>query len=191
VQDLSKAADDTPPTRPSKQGSLFREAEPLPPAQYAEPEPAGKPRRVFTIGHSTRKIEELISALSFYRIERLVDIRHFPTSRHNPQFNQDVLQRELPQHGIEYLWLKQLGGYRKTGYRAHMLTPDFTAGIEALERLGREKRTAYMCAEVKWFQCHRRHVSDVLAAKGWQVVHIFDETRAVEHFEKTNRIKCD
>ena len=146
---------------------------------------------VFTIGHSTRKLEELISVLKHYGIERLVDIRHFPTSRHNPQFNRAALEQALAEHGIEYVWLERLGGYREGGYLAYIETADFHAGLEALENLAREKPTAYMCAEVKWFQCHRRHVSDVLAARGWNVIHIIDEKRADRHRIKTNRIKCD
>jgi uncharacterized protein (DUF488 family) len=146
---------------------------------------------IFSVGHSTRSLEELILALKHYRIERLVDIRHFPMSRHNPQFNQPLLEMELPRHGVAYTWLEALGGFRRSGYLSYMDTEEFMAGIEALEGLAREKRTAYMCAELKWFQCHRRHVSDVLTGRGWRVTHIFDEKRAVEHFPKTNRIKCD
>jgi len=147
--------------------------------------------QVFTIGHSTRKLEELISALKHYAIERVVDIRHFPTSRHNPQFNKPILEQALREHGIDYVWLERLGGYRQGGYLAYTQTEDFQRGIEELERLAREKRAACMCAEVKWYRCHRRRVSDVLAERGWLVIHIFHETRAEEHFEKHNVIKCD
>lgn len=146
---------------------------------------------VFTIGHSTRKLEELVSVLTHYQIERLVDIRHFPASRHNPQFNKPVLEETMSQHGIEYVWLERLGGYRTGGYLAYMQTSDFASGLDELERLAGEKRTAYMCAEVKWFQCHRRRVSDALVERGWSVTHIFDEKRTQQHRLKTNRIKCD
>jgi uncharacterized protein (DUF488 family) len=146
---------------------------------------------VFTIGHSTRKLEELISVLKGYGIERLIDIRHFPASRHNPQFNKAILEHALPEHGIEYLWLERLGGYREGGYLAYMQTSAFTAGIDTLEKLAGQRRTAYMCAELKWFQCHRRRVSDVLAYRGWTVTHIIDEQRTQAHCLKTNRIKCD
>ena len=147
--------------------------------------------RIYTIGHSTRKLEELIAVLTHYRIERLVDIRHFPSSRHNPQFSKTVLEIELPKCGIEYRWLQCLGGYRPQGYLAYMETPDFRQGIEELERLARERPTVYMCAEVKWLQCHRRHVSEALTERGWLVTHIIDENRADRHYRKASRIKGD
>ena len=146
---------------------------------------------IFTVGHSTRKLEELVRVLRHYGIERLVDIRHFPASRHNPQFNRAALEEELGRAGIEYVWIEKLGGYRTGGYFAYMDTEDFRSGIAELERLAGEKRTAYMCAELVWYKCHRRRVSDVLAACGWSVVHIFDEKRAQAHILKTNTIKCD
>jgi uncharacterized protein (DUF488 family) len=153
--------------------------------------PAGSARTVFTIGHSTRSLEQLAGVLRHYGVERLVDIRHFPSSRHNPQFNKSELEIALPGYGIEYLTLEALGGYRTGGYRAHMATEEFRRGIEELERLAAEKPTAYMCAELKWWRCHRRHVSDVLAARHWRVVHLFDERRAEAHRPKDNVIKCD
>ncbi len=147
--------------------------------------------RVYTIGHSTRRLDELIRVLQHYGIRRLLDIRHFPMSRHNPQFNRSELERALPQAGIEYIWLERLGGYRTGGYLAHMETEAFRSGLVELERLAREKPTAYMCAEIKWFQCHRRRVSDALVERGWSVIHIWDERRADRHRLKSNRIKCD
>jgi uncharacterized protein (DUF488 family) len=146
---------------------------------------------IFSIGHSTRRLEELIAVLKHFQVERLVDIRHFPMSRHNPQFNQAALEEALPAQGLDYIWLERLGGFRHGGYLAYMQTAEFAEGIQQLESLAREKHTAYMCAEIKWFQCHRRHVSDRLAGKGWQVTHIFTEKRADAHVRKTNRIKCD
>ena len=146
---------------------------------------------VFTLGHSTRTLEELLAVLLHHRIERVVDIRHFPGSRHNPQFNRETLEQELTRPGIEYVWLERLGGYRQGGYLTYMQSADFAAGLAELEALAREKRTAYMCAEVKWFKCHRRHVSDALAARGWEVIHIFDQKRVQRHTLKTNTIRCD
>ncbi len=176
------------PQARARQASLFPDesAEAGEDSTAEESKPA-----IFTIGHSTRRLEELIAALQHYRIERLVDIRHFPSSRHNPQFNREVLEGTLPQAGMEYLWLERLGGYREGGYLAYMQRPEFLAGIEELEKLAREKRSACMCAEVKWFQCHRRHVSDVLTERGWAVTHVWDEKRADRHYKRTTRIKCD
>jgi uncharacterized protein (DUF488 family) len=159
------------------------------PSLFPEEGPAPPP--IFSIGHSTRKLEELIWVLKHFNIETLVDIRHFPASRHNPQFNKPLLEQELANHGLHYVWLEQLGGFRTGGYLAYMESPEFAAGIRDLEDFARHRRTAFMCAEIKWFQCHRRHVSDALAAKGWSVTHIFTEKRADPHVRKTNRIKCD
>lgn len=155
--------------------------------------PAASPPgpRIYSIGHSTRTLEELVAVLRHYGIERVVDIRHFPASRHNPQFNREHLEAALPAAGIEYRWLVQLGGYRSGGYLAHMETAEFAEGLAELERLARERPTAFMCAEIKWFQCHRRRVADVLAERGWQVIHIFTEKRAEPHRLKTNRIRCE
>jgi uncharacterized protein (DUF488 family) len=166
-----------------EQQTLFPPEEP---AETPHPE-----RTVFSVGHSTRSLEQLAALLSRYGVKRLVDIRHFPVSRHNPQFNKSELERTLPQYGIEYRTLEALGGYRAGGYRAHMATEEFRRGIEELERLAAEKPTAYMCAELKWWRCHRRHVSDVLAERHWRVVHLLDERRAEAHHRKDNVIKCD
>ncbi|MGA2715758.1 MAG: DUF488 domain-containing protein [Bryobacteraceae bacterium] len=146
---------------------------------------------VFTIGHSTRTLEELISVLQCYRVERLVDIRHFPASTHNPQFNKTALEMACARANIEYCWLERLGGFRQGGYLAYTATPDFHSGLEELESLAAAKPTAYMCAEVKWFQCHRRYISDALEARGWRVLHIIDAKHADPHRRKPNRIKCD
>jgi uncharacterized protein (DUF488 family) len=150
-----------------------------------------KGRTIFTIGHSTRTLEELILVLKHYGVERLIDIRHYSTSRHNPQFDRSALEQALPARNIEYYWFETLGGYREGGYLAYTGTQDFHCSLDALERFARTKPTAYMCAEVKWFQCHRRHVSDALAARGWKILNIIDEKRADAHRRKTNRIKCD
>ena len=88
-------------------------------------------------------------------------------------------------------WLQLLGGYRSTGYLAHMETDDFRRGIAMLEELAIRKLTAYMCAEVKSYRCHRRHVSDVIEQRGWCVIHVIDQNRAEPHTEKHNVIKCD
>lgn len=143
---------------------------------------------LFTIGHSTRSLDELIEALRAHGVERLVDIRSFPMSRKWPQFNRDNLEGELPKAGIEYAWMKALGGRRKKiredspntalrsesfrNYADYMLTPEFQQAAAELVRLAEEKPTAYMCAERVWFRCHRMMVSDFLTAQGHTVLHI-------------------
>jgi uncharacterized protein (DUF488 family) len=143
---------------------------------------------LYTIGHSTRTIDELIAALAAHQIQILADIRAFPMSRRLPQFNRDSLEQTLPAAGIRYQWMKALGGYRKKvleespnialrnqsfrNYADHMLSPEFEQSITALVALAENSRTAYMCAERPYFRCHRMLVSDWLVARGHEVLHI-------------------
>ncbi len=149
-------------------------------------------KEIFTIGHSTRAFDEFIDILRHYRIGVLIDVRHFPKSRHNPQFNMDNLKERLPDK-IRYRWLgKELGGFRKGGYEQFTCTKTFRSGIEKLERLALKKRTALMCAEILWFRCHRRYISDVLKRKKWKVWHIYDINRIEKHLiGKRRKIRCD
>ena len=143
---------------------------------------------LYTIGHSTRSFDELVEALQAHGIKTLVDIRSIPMSRRLPHFNRENLERELPKRGIEYVWMKELGGRRKKirndspntalrsdsfrNYADHMLTPEFQHAAEDLVRRAEEKSLAYMCAERVWFRCHRMMVSDYLVAHGHTVLHI-------------------
>jgi uncharacterized protein (DUF488 family) len=152
---------------------------------------------LYTIGHSTRTIEELIAALRAHQIQALVDIRAFPMSRRLPQFNRDSLEQTLPVAGIRYLSMKALGGYRKKSledspnialrnqsfrnYADYMLTPEFERAIPELVALAESSRTAYMCAERLYFRCHRMLVSDWLVAQGHEVLHIDAEGPVKQH----------
>jgi uncharacterized protein (DUF488 family) len=143
---------------------------------------------LYTIGHSTRTIDELVSALKTHGIETLVDIRAFPMSRRLPHFNREALESELGKHGIRYVWMKALGGYRKAtrgdsphtalrnasfrNYADYTLTPEFERAIGELLNIAEQSRTAYMCAERVYFHCHRMIVSDWLVAHGHEVLHI-------------------
>lgn len=152
---------------------------------------------LYTIGHSTRSIEELISALQAHEIKTLVDIRAFPMSRRLPHFNRENLEQSLAGAGIRYLWMKDLGGMRKKtvddspnlalrnqsfrNYADYMLTPTFEQMAAELVAVGEQSRTAYMCAERVYFKCHRMLVSDWLVAHGHEVLHIDDEKPAKPH----------
>ena len=152
---------------------------------------------LFTIGHSTRTLDELIAALHAHKIETLVDIRTYPMSRRLPYFNRENLEKALPQAGIQYLWMKDLGGLRKKSlddspnvalrnasfrnYADYMLSPQFEHAIEELINIAGRSRTAYMCAERVYFKCHRMLVSDWLVAHGHDVLHIDDEKPPKPH----------
>lgn len=145
-----------------------------------------------TIGHARLALEDFIARLQAARIELLVDVRAFPRSRTNPQFNEDTLPAALAEHGIDYLHLTELGGRRgrQPGvapevngawdnesfhhYADYTLQPAFRAGLERLRALGQEKRLAIMCAESVWWRCHRRLIADQLLATGETVRHIMD-----------------
>jgi uncharacterized protein (DUF488 family) len=152
---------------------------------------------LYTIGHSTRSLEELVAALKAHGIETLVDIRAFPMSRRLPHFNRESLESELARQGIRYVWMKSLGGYRKTtqkdsphtalrnasfrNYADYTLTPEFEQAMGELLRFAEQSRTAYMCAERVYFRCHRMIVSDWLVAHGHEVRHIDAEGPARPH----------
>lgn len=143
---------------------------------------------IYTIGHSTQDIEHFLALLTRHHIETLVDIRHYPASRRCPQFNQAALAASLSEVGIGYTHLVALGGrrhqiiagsgndgWRVPAFRAYAdyaLSPEFRHGRETLEAIARRSVTAYMCAEVTHYKCHRRIVSDWLLASGWDVRHI-------------------
>ncbi len=153
---------------------------------------------LYTIGHSTRSLDEFIAVLKAHSIQTLVDIRSFPMSRRLPHFNRESLDKTLPDAGVRYVWIKELGGRRKKirddspnlalrsdsfrNYADYMLTDDFHPGIAELIKLAEHSRTAYMCAERVYFRCHRMMVSDWLVAHGHEVFHI-DGTGPVRKHE--------
>lgn len=145
---------------------------------------------IFTIGHSTRPIEEFIALLDKHGIRQLVDIRTIPKSRHNPQFGQEALEESLTAAGIRYVYLKDLGGLRSsrkdspnTGWRNtsfrnyadHMQTDAFQQGIGNLLELAEEHPTAIMCAEAVPWRCHRSLVGDALLVRGVTVLDIMGD----------------
>lgn len=152
---------------------------------------------LYTVGHSTRTLDELIAALQAHSIEVLVDIRAFPMSRRLPHFNREALEKTLSQAGIRYVWRKELGGMRKKSldespnvalrnasfrnYADYMLTPEFERAMAGLIEIASHSRTAYMCAERVYFKCHRMLVSDWLVAHGHEVLHIDDAKPAKPH----------
>ena len=152
--------------------------------------------RIWTVGHSTRGVEEFVEVLLEHQIEALVDVRSFPGSRRYPHFNKGELSETLPEGGIEYIHLPALGGRRKSrpgskniawrnegfrGYADYMETADFQQGIETLLDLSGMKRTAVMCAEALWWRCHRSLISDYLKARGVEVIHILSAGKSEPH----------
>jgi uncharacterized protein (DUF488 family) len=140
---------------------------------------------IYTIGHSTRSLDELVSLLRHEGITRLADVRRFPGSQRFPHFSREALQQSLPEAGIAYEHFEDLGGRRNPvrgspnialtneqfrGYADHMATPAFRAAVDRL--VAQEGRTAFMCAEAVPWRCHRNLLSDELVRRGFTVVHI-------------------
>ncbi|WP_027377638.1 DUF488 domain-containing protein [Kaistella palustris] len=151
---------------------------------------------LYTIGHSTRTIEEFLDLLFSFDIKILADIRRLPGSRKFPQFDQDQLKKSLEENGIEYIYLEDLGGRRKPSaksvntvwrnksfqaYADYMETDTFAEGAAELAVLAAEKPTVIMCSEAVWWRCHRSMVADYFKAKGWEVLHIMALGKATEH----------
>ena len=153
--------------------------------------------RTWTIGHSTRSIEDFISLLKKNEIKLLADVRSLPGSKRYPQFNREALAESLNAHGIRYEHFPELGGRRKPnadsrnmvwrnasfrGYADYMETEEFHKGVERLLGLAREAGpAAVMCAEAVWWRCHRSLISDYLKACGIEVMHILDSNKIEAH----------
>jgi uncharacterized protein (DUF488 family) len=146
---------------------------------------------IFTLGHSTLPIEAFVALLHAYDVERLVDIRTIPRSRHNPQFNDDALAESLKAQHLDYVHMKALGGlrhprrdspntgWRNEGFRGfadYMQTEEFVDALAMLIRMSRERRVAIMCAEAVPWRCHRSLVPDALSVRGIPVVEILSQS---------------
>ena len=153
--------------------------------------------QIWTIGHSTRAIEEFSSLLKENGVKLLVDVRAWPGSKRYPQFNKDALAESLTAHGISYEHFPELGGKRKSkldsrntawrnasfrGYADYMETEQFQKGIERLlEVAAKAGSTAIMCAEAVWWRCHRSLIADYLKAHGVEVLHVLGANKAEPH----------
>jgi uncharacterized protein (DUF488 family) len=145
---------------------------------------------IFPVGHSTLPIERFMGLLRTYGVERLVDVRTVPRSRHNPQFNGSALESSVAAENIDYVHLTALGGLRHArkdspntgwrnasfrGYADYMQTPAFGEALENLIAMSREKRTAIMCAEAVPWRCHRSLVADALNVHGIAAIEILSD----------------
>jgi uncharacterized protein (DUF488 family) len=149
---------------------------------------------VYTIGHSTRKIEEFLELLKSDSIATLVDVRKMPRSKRHPQFNSENLAASLSQSGIHYIHFPKLGGFRKAspdspntgwrnssfrGYADYMLTEEFRKALDLILQI--PETCALMCAEALYYQCHRMLLSDALVVRGVEVIHIMSAKHTQPH----------
>ena len=156
--------------------------------------PAGT---LFTVGHSTRPLEEFLALLAAHGVGRVVDVRRFPGSRRHPQFGKDALAAALADAGVDYVHEEELGGrreaaaadspnraWRNASFRAyadHTASPSFQTALDRLLALAAERSTAIMCAEAVPWRCHRQLIADAAVARGWRVLHILSTGRADPH----------
>jgi uncharacterized protein (DUF488 family) len=151
---------------------------------------------LFTVGHSTRSIEDFVALLKTHGVRRVLDIRTIPRSRHNPQFNREALAQSLRAAKIAYTHLKKLGGLRHAkpdsknlgwhnasfrGFADYMQTEQFQKGLERAMKLAESKPCALMCAEAVPWRCHRSLVADALFARHVPVYHIVSASAAQPH----------
>lgn len=151
---------------------------------------------LFTIGHSTRSIADFVALLKHYGVREIVDVRTIPMSRHNPQFNEEVLKSSLKKAHIRYAHVKKLGGLRHSkkdstnlgwhntsfrGFADYMATSEFAEGLADLMKTAGARKTAIMCAEAVPWRCHRSLIGDALVKKGWIVWNIMSRTSATRH----------
>lgn len=151
---------------------------------------------IYTIGHSTHQLSEFLEILKTYGIQKVVDVRTIPRSRHNPQFNEEPFKNFLKKHRIGYIHLKALGGLRHTtttsvntgwynlsfrGYADYMQTEDFLKGLEKLMKLAEKKQIVIMCAEAVPWRCHRSLIGDALVIRHYDVEDIFSVTSVKPH----------
>jgi uncharacterized protein (DUF488 family) len=157
---------------------------------------SGTPATIWTIGHSTRPLEEFFGLLAGTRIEVIADVRSFPGSRKYPQYGKEALAATLAARAIGYHWLQALGGRRRVspdsrntawrnasfrGYADYMSSVEFEYGVAQLLEVAGRARTAMMCAEAVWWRCHRSMIADALCVRGIEVVHILDTKHSVVH----------
>lgn len=150
----------------------------------------------YTIGHSTRSLDELVSLLREHGVTLLADVRTAPGSRRMPHFSRSSLAAALPGLGVEYVHLPELGGLRRPrpdspntgwrnesfrGYADHMATAEFRLGLERLIALGRDRPVAIMCAEAVPWRCHRSLIADALLVRGIGVTHVIGSGRSQAH----------
>jgi uncharacterized protein (DUF488 family) len=151
---------------------------------------------IYTVGHSTRSLDELTGLLDAAGVRELVDVRSVPRSRRHPQFAGGALASSLAIHRIVYVHEGALGGFRRPrpdspnagwehpafrGYADHMGSEEFRGALERLQIRGAEHATCVMCAEAQWWRCHRRLISDALAIRGWRVLHLGLHSKPVTH----------
>jgi uncharacterized protein (DUF488 family) len=159
-------------------------------------------RIVYTLGHSTRSLEEVLAIIKRRNVQLVVDVRRWPTSRRSPWFNRETLKASLEGLGVEYRWMGDvLGGYRRfgvdvedtggascfesEGFRAYAIylttNPDAVKAMRILEELASQRLVLILCSERLPWRCHRKIIADWLVLKGFRVIHVIEDDREIPH----------
>lgn len=148
---------------------------------------------IFTLGTSNRKIDEFLEILNFYQIERVIDVRRWPTSRLFPHFSKENLKKFLEKDGKEYYHLENLGGFRWGGYENYIKTKEFKKGLKNLIKIGQEKQSVIICAERFPWKCHRAFIAQELEKNGIKVFHLIEKDKIWQPKVEKKRIqpKCE
>jgi len=150
---------------------------------------------IYTLGHGTRTIKQFINILLDNGIKYVVDVRSYPKSRTNPQFNEIRLRNALAKYKIKYKHIQELGGFRHlkisypttlthksfSSYAEYMLSDEFKKGLDELKAIAEKYKTAYICSETLYWKCHRRMISDALEYQKWQVYHLGITNEPIRH----------
>jgi uncharacterized protein (DUF488 family) len=155
-----------------------------------------KPLTIWSVGHSNHGLDEFTEVLVDHGVTLLADVRAVPKSRHNPHFHHKALERSLPERGLAYVRLRELGGWRRAfaespndawrnrsfrAYADYAMSDEFLAGLARLRDLAARRPTAMMCSEALWWRCHRRLIADRLVVAGDTVLHIGSDGRTSAH----------
>lgn len=137
--------------------------------------------KLFTIGHSTRSLDDFLQTLSHYGIDMVVDIRKSSDGKNLQQFERMFLQKELPAHGIDYVSFTDFDAFQNGGYATYTQTPEFKESVRKFLTVVKGKHAAIMCAEILWFRCKRRYVAQELVSRGFTVSHIYNKDSFQDH----------
>jgi len=159
---------------------------------------------IFTVGHSNRSLEDFLALLKKHGIQVVVDVRRFPSSKKFQHFNRGNLEVALKREGIEYIWMEELGGFRREGlkdspniairskgfrnYADHMFTQEFKNAIKRVIELEKGRRVALMCSEKFFWRCHRKFIADYLSVHGYEVIHIINNSLRVHRLSRMARV---
>jgi uncharacterized protein (DUF488 family) len=144
---------------------------------------------IYTLGTSNRKIEEFLEILKEYKIEVVIDVRRWPTSKLFPHFKKENLEKFLAENDIEYFHFEKLGGFREGGYEDYLKTKDFKEALKELIKIAKKKKLVVICAEKFPWKCHRAFIARELENKNFKIIHIIEKGRIWNPKKEPKEIK--